>query len=392
MPDALCGKMCENKLNESEALKCSLCCVLFHNECVNVQKALATPMKKWPTPNVQFRCDNCLSNDKNLMKMIEKIMTTLIAKNDTKNEDRFNKIMSKIDHIENSLDISEKKVVDEITKAAEEGKSFKAPWTTVVKQGKKKPDPVVVITPTDKLQDRKKTIQSIKNAIDPTAFAVQGINNASNNGVVVRCLNDDGRDKFLDEASQKLSENYEVKKPTKRLPRFKILRVNDPEVEDLKFITKLKQQNPTIADDKCKFEIIKREQVKVRGVDIASCFNIVIQTDGETFSKVMKNDRILVGYERFKVVDNVYVRRCWNCYGFNHIASNCNLTQKVCSSCSLFHEKSTCTETIEKCINCVQFNKKHGLSIDVQHNVWSRDCQVYKKKLIVSKRAISYVE
>jgi hypothetical protein len=40
----------------------------------------------------------------------------------------------------------------------------------------------------------------------------------------------------------------------------------------------------------------------------------------------------------------------------------------------------------EKCINCYEANERLKLGLDINHAVWSKDCEVYKQKLQALKR------
>lgn len=392
---AMCGSRCENKINENDSLKCAVCGIMFHQECVNLQKQLSKSIVSWKTPNVQYRCDKCVENDQIIKKMFEKLSSEMM-KNEKNATERHLEVMRKIDNIEKSLNANGKKVIDEIAKVVEEGKNeSEASWVEVLNKKKtkslKKNDPVVVITPKDKDQNRATTKKLVKSTIDTSNIIVRGISHASNNGIVIRCESDKEREMIITEAVEKLGENYEVKKPKMRLPRFKILKVNEPDEDDDKFINDLKRRNSIIADDKCKFNVIKREQVRIRGKIVDDQFNMVIETDGETFKKIMTEKKLLTPWKTCKVVDNVYILRCFKCYGFNHTSKDCN-APVACARCGLDHIKDECKSSDEKCVNCMSANQRLKINLPVNHNVWSRDCSVYKRKIEMSKRAISYVE
>lgn len=390
-PTMICGKMCMKSITE-DSLKCANCGVTYHQECVNIQKALSTPLIKWKSANVQFRCDRCVENDQTLqnnnltmmkeLKMIEK-----------KNQERFEMLINKIAKIEQTMTASGKQVVEKIVQVVEENNGEQnASWSNVLRQKKKKTnDPVIVITPKDPQQKRNATKKTLESTIDPSEFTVKNTKNSSNNGIIISCESEESCTKLMNIATEKMGENYEVKKPAKRLPRFKILKVIEAIDDDSDLIRKIKKRNMIISDDRHKLEIVKREQVRAKGENIEGCNNIVVQTDGETFNKVIANGHLNIGWERYKVVDNVYIRRCYKCYGFNHNARECK-SELACSKCSLPHLRKECKSNEEKCINCVETNKRLELNLNVHHNVWSSECRVYQRKLESSKKAISYVE
>lgn len=392
---ALCGNKCMVVVNESDALKCACCGVKFHSECVkNIQFQLAKDIVKWKTPNVQFRCDKCVNkNDSSVKALLESMSDEIMKKIDSYNDDRFNKLMEKIENIEKTLNVNGKKVVEEISKVVEESKiEASASWAQVVnkKKKKKQSDPVVIITPKNKEQDRLATKKSLKSTIDPAQFTVKGFSNASNNGVMIRCENDDDCAKLMSEAEQKMGDGYEFKKPCKRQPRFKILKVDQPEENDEKFISELRRQNPIVADEKYQFEIVAREPVRINGKIIDDCFNIVLQSDGETFNVVMASGSLKTKWKVCRVVDNVWIRRCYRCLGF-HSSKDCK-SPIICALCGSNHLQKECNAKITKCINCVKTNERSNAKLLTNHNAWSKQCPVYKLKLEKSKRAINYID
>lgn len=91
----------------------------------------------------------------------------------------------------------------------------------------------------------------------------------------------------------------------------------------------------------------------------------------------MKGGRISIGWDSCKLFEHIFVRRCYKCYGFGHIAKDCS-GQKVCSRCSLVHENDgkECKSKSLKCINCINAKIK---SVNVNHGVFDNNCPVYKK-------------
>lgn len=393
---AICGKPCFKVVQEADALKCDCCGDYYHQECVNIQKQLCQGIIRWKTPNVIFRCDKCTGkdDDKSIKSMFKSMMNQMTRNENLINE-RFDKLITKIDSIAKTSNENGKTVIEEIAKVVDEAKSeSNMKWSEVVsKKRRKKNDSVVVITPKDKDQDRQTTQKSLRKTINAEDYTVKGWSNASNNGVVIRCENDNDRDKLLQEAAEKLGQNYEVKKPMRRLPRFKILKVLQPSDNDEQFIRDLKQRNPNISGEKYKFEVIKREQVKEKGENVDECFNIVMQSDGETFNEVTKTGRLKTKWKLCKVVDNVYIRRCYKCYGFDHDFKSCDQPEISCSICSLAHLSKDCKSKVKCCNVCVKANKRiKSLNLPTGHDIWSQQCPSYQRKLAISKRAINYVE
>jgi hypothetical protein len=284
----------------------------------------------------------------------------------------------------------EKKVRQEISKVIEDCSSnMSEKWTEVVKKAKKPKTSVIHVVPKDKKTNSDQTKAAIKNAINANDLSIQGLKKAANGSILIECDNENSSEILLEQTTLKLSEEFVVKKPLKRLPRVKLLKVKDAVENDDDFLSDLKKRNPFIGD---KMEIVKREDVKIKGKKIDDLQNIVLEIDGETYQKIMEKGRLKTGYESSRVVDNIYIRRCYKCYGFNHNAADCT-RKAVCSCCASHdHNYKDCKANEEKCTNCVTKNNNLNIHLDVKHSVWSRECPVYKRKLEISKRGISYLD
>lgn len=101
----------------------------------------------------------------------------------------------------------------------------------------------------------------------------------------------------------------------------------------------------------------------------------------------MKEKKLRHQFSLYKVVDNIYVRRCYKCCGFNHIAANCK-NKIACSRCAGDHKYNECKERKEKCINCMMMNEKLKMNLKINHNAWAKECIVYKRKVESSKKAL----
>lgn len=133
----------------------------------------------------------------------------------------------------------------------------------------------------------------------------------------------------------KLRNKLEAKMPIKRLPKVKVLRISGFEDKsDEELINELKNRNPIIENDDIK--LIKREEVKNNGRN-QNRLNAILQVTGEIHKKLMNENRLLCGWDNCKVVDNVYIMRCYKCLGFSHKATECKNQHSSCSRCSSEH-------------------------------------------------------
>lgn len=388
---SLCGARCFEPITKTdETVTCGGSCkVKFHTKCSSLTKAATDVLSK--TSALTWRCIKCQTEDSLVTALLEKLRLQL-AKFEKKNDENFAKIEKRFSGIETGMLEGEKQVRNDITKVVEQCSSNLAEqerWSEVVKKPRKKNSPVVHIAPKDKTIKSDATKAAVRNALDAADFSVQGMISASNGSVLIACDDDNNCSNLVAQAVSKLGDEFVVKKPHKRLPRVKLLRVVKASENNDEFLAELKKNNQIIGD---KVEIVKREDVKIKGLKIDGLSNIVLQVDGETHKKIMAKGNLFVGWSATKVVDNIYIRRCYKCYGFNHNAADCKRAA-ACSRCgSEEHKFIECKSMIENCINCISKNNNLKTRLDVNHNVWSRECPVYMKKLAISKRGIEYID
>lgn len=87
--------------------------------------------------------------------------------------------------------------------------------------------------------------------------------------------------------------------------------------------------------------------------------------------------------------DKINVKRCFKCWGFNHISNNC--TNKICCPiCSDEHSVHECKSVGKKCKNCVLSINKLNIDIDPCHDARDLSCPVYMKRLEKEKEKVAY--
>lgn len=378
---ALCGAKCLQPIDLSEPyVKCCsvFCQVRFHLKCAAISKEAHQSIEKFKT--VVFRCMRCSAVDDNVGQAFMKIYKKL-EQMDKKN-DETNK------YIDERLAKLEKTTVDKTAEIINICENDENTWSRVVKGKKNKANPVIVVQPKDKQQKCEVTRKSVESAINPNQFEIRGVKKASSGGIIIECSNDVECEKLQQEVEKKLGNDVVATKPAKRLPKVKILRISHYDKTDEELIGDLKLQNPNIKDDELK--VIKREDVVGKS---DGCFNVILQVTGKTHKKLMNEQRVRIGWNNCKVVDNVYIMRCYKCLGFSHKAAECKNQQSTCQRCSSTnHEKKDCKAETEKCANCMRTNSVLKLNLDVNHSVWSTECKVYQRKLEISKRSIHYVD
>lgn len=441
-----CGKCTNTITDDIQAVKCiGVCRRNFHSECAMVDNAAIEAIQK--CSSLCYRCDECKSHQdvtvemfRTMQKAMMKVelyqkkyhdeIASRLEKVESKLENSISEtleainakigiinskflsqqssttieVSERINRIENFIEKSEKavvygmsKVVEEVTKVVEnkssevtkriEDAKVAEKWMTVEK--KKKKEKVVIIKPTNEMKSRGELKKSLRSKIDGSKVKINGMNSIADNGVILRCDDDEMCDKIICEVTSKMGGDVEVRKPLATKPRIKVLRINDPEIDDCELIDQLKKNNEIIADSI--IEVIRREQVKRNGRICDGVFNIVLQVDANAYDKIMIDKKLKHHFQRYNVVDNIYIRRCYKCWGFNHNASDCR-NEISCSKCAGSHKFNECNEKEKKCVNCMKCNERAGTNYDIFHDIWSPECSIYKIKLMRSKRGLSHIQ
>lgn len=407
-----CGHAdCIRKLMEGAAvIRCAglSCGKEFHIECTEITKCDYEVFKRYQC--ISYRCPDCLIFDNEMKNSVLKlnqkmssVLTSVISKQ-SKMEIALSERISKIENVMHesgkSIVSEMTKMVDEVTKVVDEKSTEMtrvmeqtivendSEWHKVEKKKKKPKDKVIVITPSSN-QSRTELKKSLRSSIDASKFNVNGISRTSKNGIAVKCKDDESIDKLIEEVRAKFGEDVNTKRPKEMTPRIKILRVNDPELCDKAFIDQLKIRNPFLTDSN--MNVLRRENVKRNGMIIDGVFNMVLEVDGESYEKIMTEKKLKHHFEVYRVVDSIYIRRCYQCWGFNHHRIDCK-NDLACPKCAGNHEAKECNNETKKCINCIKFNERVGTSLDFNHDVWSSQCGVFKKKLERSRKLFANVQ
>lgn len=111
--------------------------------------------------------------------------------------------------------------------------------------------------------------------------------------------------------------------------------------------------------------------------------------DDTTYVEMLKKGKINIGGRKCHVADYVNVKRCFNCWGFYHIAKNC--TRPIsCAKCAGNHKISDCKAEKEKCVNYMYKNKTYNLKINEEHSALSRKCPTLKKATEEERKKIGW--
>lgn len=102
------------------------------------------------------------------------------------------------------------------------------------------------------------------------------------------------------------------------------------------------------------------------------------------------NGKLFIGFDYCDVYDQVMLRRCFKCSGFNHVSENCK-GNTSCPRCSGEHFVKDCkvSDSELKCINCIKLkDKTKDTGIDINHAAWDSKCHVFKQNVTEFKSKI----
>lgn len=249
-------------------------------------------------------------------------------------------------------------------------------------------DHFMIVKPKKKDQKSIVTRDYIKNKIDPASIPINNVRSVSNGGIIIECQSKTAADTLRQETIEKLGSEYDVSTPSGMNPRVKVIGLSE-ELSNEQIINYIRTQNDCVSDS-AELKFIKLEESKNINKKYRK-FNCIVEMDGTTYSKCMEQGKLNIKWDRCYIVEAVQVTRCFNCSGFNHVADNCT-KPKVCPKCAEEHNINQCQSTVEKCVNCINSNLNLHLNLDTNHAVWSRDCQVYQRKLSFKRQKINYRE
>lgn len=240
-------------------------------------------------------------------------------------------------------------------------------------------DPVVVILPKNKEQTSSATKSDIKNKLSPTNLAVKNIRKAAKGAIVIECENTKSQTSIKESVINKLSSEYNVSIPELLNPRFKIINVSE-KYSDEQILCYIKKQNEFIPSSS-NFKCIKLIQTP------RANYTYIIETDPATYNLIISNEKLSIGWDRCRVFENIYVRRCFKCLGFNHKSDECS-KEKVCLKCSGHHDIKQCQSTKVECVNCKWAVENLRITLDVNHQANSYECPVLQHRMDRARQRI----
>lgn len=329
---------CSKKIVKKK-LECVRCLKVFHKSC-------AERINKFEKlPNLKILCCN-----KNVgIKWEEKDDKTeeisLLKKLVAEMEDKNNLLAEKVSNLESQLRREYSDVLKELPARGDVTTRDNIPG--------------ILIKPKAK-QNSKQTKQKLYSEINPVNLKV-GIKQVKENrdgSLLVKCEKQSDVQVLSDQINNKMKDNYEIAVDTLKNPRIKIVGIEESHSEEeLEQI--IKHQNFQNMNSDVRVQYIMNIKKK-------NTYTVFAELDPKTFSETMKLGKLYIGWQRCRVFEDINLRRCQNCNGYNHSSSKCK-NGGTCTYCSGNHKVEECTKTEVKCINCANANLRFKLSCRTDH-------------------------
>lgn len=218
--------------------------------------------------------------------------------------------------------------------------------------------------------------------LNPVNYVVNSTINTKSGGVIINCASSEERNKLKINATAVLGDNYDVSVPTKCLPRVRVFGYSQ-NYNESEFINAFKSQNSHLLSDICYVKVIAMFTSQSR-------FGAKIEVDSISLSKLIEAGKVSIGFEYAWVREDLNVRRCYKCFGFNHNARKCTSDIFRCPLCAGEHQRNECSSKTERCITCLNAINLFHLKIDPNHSALSSSCPSYLHRIDLARRSIDY--
>lgn len=245
---------------------------------------------------------------------------------------------------------------------------------------------VLIIKPVADKLNPAESRSLINSKLKPSKYQLRGISSTQNGGVIVELPSSAEREKLKTDAVTNLGDNFVVSTPIGSRPRIRLFGFT-VEYNAVDLVNILKEQNASVMSDNTHISVIHIFQSKKN-----KRFGAFLQVDSRTFNKMIAVDKIFIGWDSCQANEDLNIRRCYKCWGFNHVSSKCSADLQKCPLCCGNHHQNECDSSIEKCAVCSDVVAKNHLNIDTNHSVFSKNCPSYLHRIAQERRKIDYGE
>lgn len=243
---------------------------------------------------------------------------------------------------------------------------------------------IVVVNPASDKLNAEESRHLIKSKLKPADYNLCGVSSTRKGGVVVECPTSAELTKFQIDAAAQLGDDFIVSAPKGRRPRVRVFGFRE-QLNAIDLVKVLKEQNDSVFLEVSHVTVAHIFQGKS-----TPFFGAKLEVDPATFKRLIDAQKVFIGWDTCSVSEDLNIRRCYKCWGFNHVASNCSVTLQRCPKCTGNHHQNECDSDDEKCAVCCDAVSKYNMKIDTNHTVFSSDCPSYVHRVALQHKNINY--
>lgn len=375
--DVIC-KGCSKEVKENEAgIFCDgVCQSWYHRACVGVSAQQYKKINEEILKMLIWMCDPCRSKLKLIMKKqkSEDTLRELVSKMSTMDK-KINDMCEKMDNRMESINqTSYASVLANKSRLDKTNKSCVSHEKTLIIKPKKN-------------QNKDACVKEVKQKLNPAAIGapIKFFSTTSTGCVVIKSDNVNNLEKLNDQARTMLSESYNIELKEQFNPRLKIIGLPKEYKDGKELMYDLKLLNSKIIFDTDQLKITYTYQSKK-----SKKWNVYVETTGETFRRLV-NTNLDLGWSSCKVLEDLNIKKCFNCGSFGHKESQCN-SVKICTYCATDgHDRFNCNRHQKKCVNCQYANNKYNSTYKTDHDSEDeRECAILAKRCRLARERINY--
>jgi hypothetical protein len=246
-----------------------------------------------------------------------------------------------------------------------------------------KRESVILITSNEAQVTRDVVKEKIVSTVDPEGHKISGLINLQNNKVLIKSKGDN-IDKLVLDLGENLGAEFNVKLLDNKLPKVKIVGLDETDISDDQIVSSMRNQNEWISEN----NVIKIVKKYVSGKNKDS-LTLIAEVDIKLHKLLLDRKTLHVQWNGCRVYDATQVTRCFKCSRLSHIESECKI-EVSCPRCSGPHKLKECKSEVLKCVNCCDANEKHNLKLNTSHAASDPKCEtmlrVLKRKIRNVKR------
>lgn len=248
----------------------------------------------------------------------------------------------------------------------------------------RKKDPIVICRSKDE-GNKAELKRIVRGTVNPLNDPVKYYRETARGDLIIHCNDHSSVDVIKSKLNTVAGKIADVSEPKIYDPIVRIAGFDAEFKENGKLIDALCKQNPALFDSNSRLEVI--ENIKRAN---SRCY-ARIKVDMNTFDKLMRNQRVAIGWDRCIVNEYINLWRCHRCQAYGHAQASCTCTEPVCGRCSVVgHTSDDCISEALKCVNCTKANNELNMNNPVDHCVWSNKCVVLQRRLTQRQKTIRY--